>query len=107
MKKTKTIFWVVTGIFSALMLFSAIPDVINTLEAKTFMNGLGYPDYVTHLLGILKVLGIIAILIPGYPRIKEWAYAGLFFDLFGATYSCIASAGFQPGILFMGVWIGF
>lgn len=107
MKKTTIIFWIVTGLFSVFMLFSAIPDLLLTDEAKTFMNHLGYPDYFTLFLGVAKLLGIVAILIPGYPRIKEWAYAGLFFDLIGATYSLIASDGFQLQILIMGLPIAF
>ena len=51
--------------------------------------------------------GAIAILIPGLNRLKEWAYAGLFFDLFGAAYSGIAVGGFQPSILFMLLPLGF
>ena len=101
MRKTNLIFWIVTGLFSAFMLFSAIPDIMLTEEAKAFMQQLGYPDYFTVFIGIAKVLGIIAILIPGYPLIKEWAYAGLFFDLFGATYSQIAKYGFMLATTFM------
>jgi hypothetical protein len=52
------------------------------------------PVYLLPFLGVAKTLGVIAILIPGYPRIKEWAYAGLVFDLLGATYSIAASG--QP-----------
>jgi uncharacterized membrane protein YphA (DoxX/SURF4 family) len=83
------------------MLFSAIPDIRVVPEAVKFINGLGYPTYIIPFLGIAKLLGVIAILIPGFPRIKEWAYAGLFFDLAGATYSGISVGGFQPQILFM------
>lgn len=101
MKRTKIYFWVVTGLFSAFMLFSAIPDLMMVPEAKTFMNHLGYPDYIIPFIGFAKLLGVIAILIPGYPVIKEWAYAGLFFDLAGATYSVMATDGFQPGTLTM------
>ena len=49
---------------------------------------LGYPNYFFAILGFWKVLGAIAILVPGFPRIKEWAYAGIFFDLTGAAASC-------------------
>jgi hypothetical protein len=49
----------------------------------------------------MKILGVIAIVIPGIPTLKEWAYAGFFFDLFGATYSQIASDGFMPQVGFM------
>jgi hypothetical protein len=101
MKKTKIIYWIITGLFSAFMLFSAIPDILVTPDAITFMNGLGYPTYIIPFLGVAKLLGIIAILIPRFPRIKEWAYAGLFFDLMGATYSQIAHDGLLPQISFM------
>ncbi|MEO6454939.1 MAG: DoxX family protein [Ginsengibacter sp.] len=101
MKKTNIAFWIITGLFSAFMLFSAIPDIIVTSDAVKFMNSLGYPTYIIPFLGVAKLLGVIAILIPGFARIKEWAYAGLFFDLAGATYSGIAVGGFQPQILFM------
>ena len=101
MKKTNTIYWIFTALFAAMMLLSSIPDVMQTEETKAFMAQLGYPPYFTPFIGVAKILGIIAILIPGYPRIKEWAYAGLFFDLIGATYSQIAQFGFMPGTLFM------
>ena len=101
MKKTKILYWIITGLFSAFMLFSAIPDILVTPDAITFMNGLGYPTYIIPFLGVAKLLGVIAILVPGFPGIKEWAYAGLLFDLSGATYSGIAMGGFQPQILFM------
>lgn len=101
MKKTNIIFWSVTILFAAFMLFTAIPEIVNNAEAKEFMKHLGYPEYFNPMLGWLKVLGIIAILLPGIPRLKEWAYAGFFFDLFGATYSQIASDGFMKEMLFM------
>jgi hypothetical protein len=95
MKKTNIIYWTVTGLFSAFMLFSAIPDVLVVPDAVTFMTHLGYPLYFIPFIGVAKVLGIIAILVPGYPRVKEWAYAGLTYDLVGATYS-VVSVG-DPG----------
>jgi uncharacterized membrane protein YphA (DoxX/SURF4 family) len=102
MKNTKTWYWIVTILFAAFMLWSSIPDVMNTSETVEFMSGqLGYPKYFTPFIGVMKILGVIAILIPGYPRIKEWAYAGLFFDLAGATYSALSVWGFNTGILFM------
>ena len=55
---------------------------------------LGYPMYFFAILGFWKVLGAIAILVPRYPRLKEWAYAGIFFDLTGAAASCIAVGGY-------------
>ena len=101
MKKNKILYWTITGLFSAFMLFSAVPDILVVPDAIAFMTHLGYPKYFIPFIGVAKLLGVIAILVPGFPRIKEWAYAGLFFDLIGATYSQVANDGFQPAILFM------
>jgi uncharacterized membrane protein YphA (DoxX/SURF4 family) len=55
---------------------------------------LGYPMYFFAILGFWKLLGAIAILVPRFPRLKEWAYAGIFFDLTGAAASCAAVGGY-------------
>jgi hypothetical protein len=55
---------------------------------------LNYPTYFFAILGFWKVLGAIAILVPRFPRLKEWAYAGIFFDLTGAAASCAAVGGY-------------
>jgi hypothetical protein len=102
MKKINILYWIFTGLFAAFMMFSAIPDILLNPEAVAFItNKLGYPPYFLPFIGVAKALGAIAIVVPGFPRIKEWAYAGLFFDLVGATYSNICVDGFQPGIAFM------
>lgn len=107
MKKTNIIYWTATVLFGGFMLFSAIPDLIVVPEAVEFVsNKLGYPEYIIPFLGAAKTLGVIALVIPGFPRITEWAYAGLTFDLIGATYSNFAVDGFQPGALFMLVIFG-
>jgi DoxX-like protein len=106
MKSTKILYWVFTIIFALLMLSSAIPNILSTKAWITIMQQLGYPSYLLPFLGVAKLLGVIGILIPGYPRVKEWAYAGLFFDLAGVIYSGIAAAGkFDPMMLTMLVWI--
>jgi len=100
MKKTNIFYWIFTGLFSFLMFGSAIPDILSSPEAVAGMhNGLGYPVYFVPFIGVAKVLGVIAILIPGFKRIKEWAYAGLTFDLIGATYSLLAIG--KPDWMFM------
>jgi len=106
MKKNKIIYWIVTILFGAFMIFTAIPEVMNTAESVAFMDHLGYPAYFNQFLGIAKILGCIAILIPGFPRVKEWAYAGFAFDLIGATYSVLAAGGFDVQMLFMLLPIG-
>nr|AIA12146.1 DoxX-like family [uncultured bacterium] len=91
MKRTKILYWVFTGLLAAFMIFSAIPDMMVTKEAVDLISGhLGYPKYLIPFLGVAKLLAAIVIIIPGFPRLKEWAYAGLVFDLGGATFSSIA-----------------
>lgn len=87
MKKDKIIYWVLTILFAAFMLMSSFPDIISSPEAIEIFKHLQYPAYLLPFLGIAKTLGVIVILVPGLPRLKEWAYAGLFFDLAGAVYS--------------------
>jgi hypothetical protein len=96
MKKINILYWIFTGIFGALMLFSGILNILVTPDSVTLFATLGYPKYLIPFLGVAKTLGVVVILIPGFPRLKEWAYAGLFFDLLGATYSVICIAGLQP-----------
>ena len=100
MKKLNTWYWIVTVLFAAFMIFSAVPNVMQTPESITFIgNGLGYPTYLIPFIGLAKIVGSVAILVPQFRRIKEWAYAGLFFDLSGAFYSLVAKNGFQPPML--------
>ncbi len=88
------------------MLFSSYGSIILNEDAiKIFGDYLGFPNYFIQFTGIAKVLGVIAILIPGFPGIKEWAYAGLAFDLIGAVYSGLAVGGFDPMMLTMLIWI--
>jgi hypothetical protein len=101
MKKTNIFYWIITGIFAAFMLSTAIPDILMSPDAVKMISGLGYPNYFIPFIGVAKVLGSIAILISGLKSIKEWAYAGLFFDLFAATYSIIQTAGVSPSLMFM------
>ena|SRR5689334_25168896 len=101
MKKTNLAYWIITGLFAAFMAFSAISNVLVLPEAVTIFASLGYPKYLIPFLGVAKLLGAIAILVPGFPRLREWAYAGLFFDLLGATYSGICVGGLQAPMLFM------
>ena len=102
MKRTKILYWIFTPLFAGFMIFSSIPDALLTEDAVKFMKTfLGIPNYLTQFLGIAKLLGVAALLIPGFPRIKEWAYAGFAFDLLGATYSVIAAGGMNAGVLFM------
>lgn len=77
---------------------SGIPDILKIPEAVQIFSHLGYPMYLLPFIGVAKILGAIAILYPGFPRLKEWAYAGIAFDLIGAFYSHL-SVGDPPGAL--------
>lgn len=105
-KKDNIIFWVSTGLFCAFILTSAIPNILSSKEWATIFEQLGYPLYLLPFLGAAKLLGVIALLVPGFDRVKEWAYAGMFFDLVGATYSALAVGGFVPQMLVMLVPFG-
>jgi hypothetical protein len=105
-KRDSIIFWISTGLFCAFILTSAIPNILSSKEWVAIFQQLGYPLYMLPFLGVAKLLGVIALLVPGFPRIKEWAYAGLFFDLVGATYSALAAGGFDPMMLTMAVPFG-
>ena len=87
MKATNTVRWILTGLASVLMALSALPDVLRVEGALMIFDHLGYPAYLLPFLGAAKLLGVGAILAPGVPRLKEWAFAGLTFDLTGALYS--------------------
>ncbi|CAD5276523.1 MULTISPECIES: DoxX family protein [unclassified Imperialibacter] len=107
MKRINILYWVFTSLFGGFMMFSAIPDIISVPEAVEMVSGqLGYPEYIIPFLGVAKALGVIALFIPRFPRVKEWAYAGLTFDLIGAAYSGIAVDGFEPAMLMMVVIFG-
>jgi len=96
MKRTNLIYWVLTGLFAFVMLGSAIPDILVMPIAVQGFKEMAMPAHLVPFLGIAKLLGVIAILVPGFPRIKEWAYAGLIFDLIGATY-IVANSGKSVG----------
>jgi uncharacterized membrane protein YphA (DoxX/SURF4 family) len=97
MKAERAIGWVVTGLMAMLMLVSAVPDVFSIPGAVSVFRHLGYPAYLLIFLGTAKMLGVSAVLSPGLPRVKEWAFAGLTFDLTGALYSHL-SVGDSPSV---------
>ena len=92
-QRTKTIFyWIFTGFLAFGMLAQGVSQV---LQVKGYVDiivvQLGYPLYLLTIIGIGKILGVIAILIPSYVLLKEWAYAGHFFVMSGALFSHLAS----------------
>jgi hypothetical protein len=106
-KTTNILYWVFTIIFSGLMIYSSIGGIGPNEEITTaFHTWLGYPIYFIQFISWAKIAGSLTILVPGLKKIKEWAYAGLFFDLIGAVYSGVAVAGkFDPKMLTLLGWI--
>lgn len=100
MEKRKLIwYWIITGLLS-FFIFSG--GLVQALQMKQTIEGfkpLGYPVYFISLIGIWKMLGVIAILVPGFKLLKEWAYAGIFFAMSGAVISHIASKDIHPQII--------
>jgi hypothetical protein len=87
MKYSNRLYWTMTVPMAAFMLMASIPDLLQSPQAITIFSHLGYPPYLLPFLGTAKALGVIAVLAPRLVRLKEWAYAGLVFDLTGALYS--------------------
>ncbi len=90
-KRNKIIYWIATSLLGFGMLQSGIFAVLKTKQWIDLVTSLGYPVYFLTILGIWKILGVIAILIPRFPLLKEWAYAGFFFAMTGALASHLAS----------------
>lgn len=89
-KRNKIIYWIATVWLALGMLSTGIVQLIKMKEEVDMMTHLGYPVYLLTLLGIWKVLGVAAILIPKFALLKEWAYAGFFFVMSGAVFSHLA-----------------
>ena len=84
-------YWMATGLLSLGLITSGFAQVFHTKFMVDGLRHLGYPTYILYLLGSWKILGATALLLPEYPLVKEWAYAGLFFLLTGALVSHVAS----------------
>lgn len=109
---TKTIsitYWIITGLFSAFIIFSSMGGITLEPQAVALMHDhLGYPNFFIQWFSVIKIIGAIAILLPMIPaRVKEWAYFGFFVDLLTAVFSFIAVgdavSNWAPMILFVAV----
>lgn len=106
-KRNKIIYWIATLWLALGMLSTAAVQLVKAKEGAgglTSLTHLGYPVYLLTLLAVWKILGVIAVLIPKFTLLKEWAYAGFFFAMSGAMFSHLAVADaakelFGPGLL--------
>jgi uncharacterized membrane protein YphA (DoxX/SURF4 family) len=88
---TSIAYWLTTGLVAAEFAMSGAISVARPPIVLAGLAHLGYPAYLPLLLGTWKLLGVLALLAPRFPRLKEWAYAGILFDLTGAAFSHAAS----------------
>ena len=86
-KRNKIIYWIATGWLALGMLSTGIVQLLKVEEEVAMMTRLGYPVYFLTIIGVWKILGVIAILVPKFPLLKEWAYAGFFIAMTGAIIS--------------------
>jgi len=101
-------YWVTTVLVVFELALGGVWDILRVPQVRDLFERLGYPLYLLVILGIWKLLGAVALVIPRFPRLKEWAYAGVLFDLTGAVASLFASGLIDVGtmaypILMMGV----
>ena len=89
-KRNKIIYWIATIWLSLGMVSTGAVQLLKVKEETDMMIHLGYPLYILTILGIWKILGVVTVLIPKFPLLKEWAYAGFFFAMTGAVVSHIA-----------------
>lgn len=99
MKYQKYAYWTTTALVAFAFAFGGFMDFVASPEVVRSLEHLGYPAYFATFLGAWKMAGAVAIAVPGFPRLKEWAYAGMLFDLTGAAYSHAMSGDPTPNIL--------
>ena len=89
-------YWSTTVFLALIMLSGGIAELIQRTDNVQGMAILGYPPYFMYIIGLWKILGTIVILAPGFPRLKEWAYAGAFFNMTGAAASHFFANDYGP-----------
>ncbi|TDB60101.1 DoxX family protein [Arundinibacter roseus] len=89
-KRGKIIYWVATIWLSLGMVSTGIVQLLQMEDEVQKMNTLGYPSYFLTIIGVWKILGVIAVLVPKFQLAKEWAYAGFFFIMSGAIFTHLA-----------------
>jgi len=80
-------YWITTALLCLALIGGGVANLAHAWGTLEVMRLLGYPPYILTILGVWKVLGAAALLAPGFPRLKEWAYAGVFFEMTGAAAS--------------------
>lgn len=89
-KRNKIIYWIATIWLALGMASTGVVQIMKMQEDVDNFTSLGYPAYLMTIIGVWKLLGVVAVLVPKLPLLKEWAYAGFFFAMSGAIISHIA-----------------
>ena len=89
--KARRLYVAATGFVAVALTAIGVADIVRVPAVVQGLTHLGYPAYVATILGVWKLLAVVALVTPGHPRVKEWAYAGLFFVLTGAATSHLVS----------------
>ena len=89
-KRNRIIYWIFTAWLALGMTSTGIVQLMKVKEEADMFARLGYPEYLLTIIGVWKILGVVAVLIPKFPLLKEWAYAGFFFCMSGAIVSHMA-----------------
>ena len=103
-KRNKIIYWIATLWLSLGMTATGLVQLLKKKDEVDLMTHLGYPVYFLTIIGCWKILGVIAVLIPKFPILKEWAYAGFFIAMSGAIISHLIAGSeareiFGPSLL--------
>jgi hypothetical protein len=108
-KRNKVIYWIATLWLALGMTSTGMVQLLHLQADVAFILNLGYPAYILTFLGVCKILGVIAVLLPKFPLLKEWAYAGFFFMMSGAMFSHIALGNtikdIFPSMLLLGLTV--
>lgn len=90
MKRLNIFYWVCTGLLIPGVGIGSVSELLGNEKSVEIVTSLGYPAYLSPFLAVARLLALLVIFVPKFSRLKEWAYAGLAFDLIGAIYSLLA-----------------
>ncbi len=107
MKSTNILYWIFTGLLVPMFGIGSVIGLTGNPKSVEVITSLGYPEYLSAFLCVARLLALIAIFVPKFSRLKEWAYAGLAFDVIGAIYSIIMVRHSVTDIIFPVIALGF
>jgi len=100
MKRLNIYFWICTGLLVPAVGLGSALGVVPSEESTKVITTLGYPAYLLPYISVAKLVALLVIFIPKFPRLKEWAYAGLVIDITGAMYSILATGHSVSNLIF-------